>query len=267
MCGASASSRGAGWARVVSYTWPIMRADRAPALLFGVLFAALLAGLVGKSVADPSRRGHIRFGQDILASRSVVGLDPYAFTSDQPWINHEWLAETLMAVAYTHGGVPGLLVLSSGAALLVLLLAARVLSKSGVSQPATVGLLLVLFTGLGAQLSGIRPQLFSAVLIAALLTILRNATHSKTWRVLWLVPLFALSGQPPRRVDRRARGGWSLVAAVCSWRPRATGLGACAASGTARLGSEPIRLAAMALSLADSRNGTTRHRRLAVDSR
>ena len=159
--------------------------------MFAILFVGVLIGLVAKSVADADLWGHIRFGQDILASRSVVALDPYSFTTDQAWMNHEWLAEIAMATAYDYGGIPGLLSLSSGAAALILLLAARVLVKSGVGEPATVGLLAVLFVGLGGQLSGVRPQLFSAVLFVVLLTMLRSAECGTPRRLVWIAPLFS----------------------------------------------------------------------------
>lgn len=173
-----------------------------------MLFVGLLAGLAAKSVADPDLWGHIRFGEDILAAGSIITFDPYSFTSDQPWTNHEWLAEILMAVAYRHGGGQGLLLLPCAATLLVLLLTARVLLKSGVGEPATAGLLAVVFVGLGAQLAGIRPQLFSALLFALLMVLLKSVEEGSPRRLVWIVPIFAAWAN--------LHGGWIVGLGVVS---------------------------------------------------
>jgi hypothetical protein len=63
------------------------------------------------SNADPDLFGHLRFGLDHLRSGHMWTTDPYSFTSDLPWIDHEWLSELIMAVAYSLGGTPGLVVM------------------------------------------------------------------------------------------------------------------------------------------------------------
>ena len=169
----------------------MIRIERSPALLTAVVFLALLFALAAKSVADADLWGNIRFGQLVLASRSPFVPDPYSFTSDRAWENHEWLGEVLMAATYELGGVPGLLLLSCGAACLILLVTAYTLLRSGVGEPVTAGLLAVMFLGLGGQLSVIRPQLFSAVLFVILLVILRSAERNRPLRLFWVAPLFA----------------------------------------------------------------------------
>src|SRR5215218_10450633 len=62
-------------------------------------------------VADPDLWGHLRFGLDAIRDRALTSVDPYSFTSDVPWTNHEWLSEVAMGAAYLAGGVPGLLAL------------------------------------------------------------------------------------------------------------------------------------------------------------
>jgi hypothetical protein len=61
--------------------------------------------------ADPDLWGHLKFGLDAIRDRGLTSIDPYSFTSDLPWINHEWLSETAMAGAYLVGGVRGVLAL------------------------------------------------------------------------------------------------------------------------------------------------------------
>ena len=130
-----------------------MHADRLPFLMFALSSDRAVAGLSACTAADPDLWGHVRFGQDILAAGHVVRSDPYSFTSDQAWTNHEWLAEIVMAGAYRLGGVRGLVALSSGVAALVLLLAGRLLRRTGVGEPATIALLAMLFVGIGSQLT------------------------------------------------------------------------------------------------------------------
>ncbi len=193
-----------------------MRTDRAPDSMFIVVFAALLLVLCAHSSADPDLWGHIRFGEDILASHQIAAHDPYSFTSDHAWTNHEWLAEVLMAFAYERGGVAGLLVLSVGAALSSLLVAGRFLRTGGVGKPATVGLLVVMFSGLWAQLTVVRPQLFSAVLFVVLLTVLSAAERGRPRRLLWIAPLIALWANLHGGwiVGLGVVGLWALVATV-----------------------------------------------------
>jgi hypothetical protein len=59
--------------------------------------------------ADPDLWGNVRFGLDILRDRSLPTVDPYSFTANLPWMNHEWLSEALMAFVYQLGGTLGLL--------------------------------------------------------------------------------------------------------------------------------------------------------------
>ena len=58
----------------------------------------------------------IRTGQWILAHHAIPATDPFSFTAgDRRWFPHEWLAETLMALAYQAAGMRGIMVLAAGA--------------------------------------------------------------------------------------------------------------------------------------------------------
>ena len=94
------------WA-AVSVHWsstPLATAGRLTALLSGALLCA-------RAGVDPDLWGHVRFGTDILKSGRIATLDPYSFTQDVPWTNHEWLSELVFAIAYRAGGVTGLALL------------------------------------------------------------------------------------------------------------------------------------------------------------
>ena len=69
--------------------------------------------LAAATRADADLWGHLRFGLDILRDRRLTSIDPYSFTQDKPWVNHEWLSELLMGVAWHVGGAAGLIVLKA----------------------------------------------------------------------------------------------------------------------------------------------------------
>ena len=89
-----------------------LRVPTASSLVFvRVTLLAFVAVVVTSTKADPDLWGHLRFGLDMLADGSLHATDPDLFSSDRVWINHEWLAELLMALAYSLAGPTGLALL------------------------------------------------------------------------------------------------------------------------------------------------------------
>ena len=97
--------------------------------------------MISPTIADPDLWGHVRFGLDILSARALSSSDPYSFTSDVPWVNHEWLAEVLFALAYSAGNTAGLIALRFVLLAAAFLMVAAVLGRSGL--PPLVRALLV----------------------------------------------------------------------------------------------------------------------------
>lgn len=81
------------------------------AVIARTLAYTISAGVACLWTADPDLWGHLRFGLDAIRDRGLTSTDPYSFTSDVPWINHEWLSEAALAAAYLAGGVSGMLAL------------------------------------------------------------------------------------------------------------------------------------------------------------
>lgn len=76
--------------------------QRAAVLL---LIVAVSFYISSTTIADPDLWGHVRFGQDMLAARGIPAADPYSYlTAGQPWINHEWLTEVVLAGAFVRPG-------------------------------------------------------------------------------------------------------------------------------------------------------------------
>jgi hypothetical protein len=139
---------------------------------------------------DPDLWGHVRFGHDIVSTRSLPAADSYSFLADRPWINHEWLAESVMYVAYAAGGPPGLV------ALKVLLLAGVLgavflaLGRQSVTGASRDLLLAVVVLGTFGQINHMRPQVFSLIAFSWLLALL-STVDSRRARLILIPALFA----------------------------------------------------------------------------
>jgi hypothetical protein len=154
----------------------------APGALIGWAIVATLIAFSTRT--DPDLWGHVRFGLDAIRDHDLTYVDPYSFTQGVPWINHEWLSEAAMAVAYRTGGGTGLALLK--AVLTTATLAIVWTALSGVSSGARL-LSIILIGWSGLPMTGtLRPQLWSWLMCAATLALLSRR------RALWVLPpLFA----------------------------------------------------------------------------
>jgi hypothetical protein len=83
-------------------------------LAFCVVFALVL--FLPPILNDGDTLWQIRTGEWILAHHAIPAADPFSFTAgDRPWFAHEWLAETLLALAWRAAGMPGVMVLAAAA--------------------------------------------------------------------------------------------------------------------------------------------------------
>jgi hypothetical protein len=153
---------------------------------------SFLALLVSTTIADADLWGHLRFGLDILSAKALHVSDPYSFTSDRPWINHEWLSELLMAVAYRALGPAGLGVLKVGMIAIVVVILAAV-ARHAQARPFArdVFIGLALFVTY-SRTQAVRPQLFSVALFCCLLYVLRQVDNGRARALALVPPIFAL---------------------------------------------------------------------------
>ena len=68
-------------------------AGSTPLRVLSIGLLVLAAALATYTRADADLWGHVRFGLDTLGTRTLTSVDPYSFTQDKPWVNHEWLSE------------------------------------------------------------------------------------------------------------------------------------------------------------------------------
>jgi len=194
--------------------------------------------------ADPDLWGHIRFGQLVLALRHAPDRNLWTYSAPgYPWRDPEWLAETLLALAWNAGGVVGLKLFKLAATAVTVLMMAIAAAETRVS--ARIQLLVM--TVAGAALIPVmqfRPQLFTFMLLGALMALLARDSYRPGGASLWLAPaLFALWANTHGGV---AAGlcALALYAAVRGMEDIATGQG----FGTAvRLGAVTLACAAATL--------------------
>ncbi len=156
------------------------------------LFAGFSIFWFSNTIADPDLWGHIRFGQDIIRSGSIVQSDIDSYrTGVHRWINHEWLSEVIFAKLYDRSGPVGLVVAKLLVAFLLLGLCRSYLLRRGLGPYRSVFLLIVLAVPFRLGLGTVRPQIFTYLLfLVELLLLERSAAATGYW--LWILPvLFA----------------------------------------------------------------------------
>jgi hypothetical protein len=174
-------------------------------LIRGALWSVLIA-VVSYTTADPDLWGHVRFGLDLFRDLNIPTADPYSFTSDRAWVNHEWAAEAVMAGAFRVAGSSGLVLLKTAAVLSFCFLLHRTLAREGVGDALSRDLIAaVAIVMTMEQAHHVRPQLFSLVCFSGLLSCLARGVHNPRWLIA-LPPLFA--------VWANVHGGWIVGGAV-----------------------------------------------------
>ena len=156
------------------------------AFLVGALY------FVSLTIVDADLWGHVLFGRDIVTQGALHTVDPYSFTSDRAWINHEWLAEVLLYLAFAAGGSLGIVALKTGLVTGVLVLMLRALKRAALEPIHHDALIAIAIVVMYSRIHFARPQVFSLLLFAFLLHSLISADRGNR-RWLLLVPInFAL---------------------------------------------------------------------------
>lgn len=164
-------------------------ADAASLVRAGLLIFLLLALCI--TYADPDLWGHVRFGRDIAAAHGVPRDDPYSFTSDVPWINHEWLAELIMYGSYAAAGPRGLVGLKALLVVGMLGLIAWSVRRDQAPPMVRDVLIGVAAFGIFPRFMAVRPQIFSVALFTLVLVLLREADRGRRGSLLLLPAVMA----------------------------------------------------------------------------
>jgi hypothetical protein len=162
----------------------------APAL---VLFVIVVAD--SAQYADTDLWGHVRFGQLIVGQRHLIRHAPFTYSFAPPgpaWVDHEWLAQVIMALCYDATGVTGLKLWKFACAAATIILLAFAEAETGASAGVQFVVLVAAAGALVPQMQ-FRPQLFDYVLLAAIIAMLARESYGGRRAPLWTtVPILML---------------------------------------------------------------------------
>jgi hypothetical protein len=155
-----------------------------------ILLAIAIADLI--RFCDPDLWGHIRFGQAMLREGHIVWRDPYSYSAPgHIWRNHEWLTELIMGALYNHLNVFGLKMMKLGCTALMMIFIVSAEREAGAPTLIQFAILIVASVTIAPQIQ-FRPQLFTFVLLAALIYLLARDAYGRG-APLWLaVPMLTV---------------------------------------------------------------------------
>ncbi len=180
------------------------------------LLPVWLVLVITHTAADADLWGHLRFGADSIAGRSLAVVDPYSFTADSPWINHEWLAEVVLAALYAAGGAIALNVLKLAVLATIALLAWRAGRLAGGSTFSLIALSSLVVFASYTRTQVLRPQLFSVLFFSVLLTLL--TVRDRGVRSAWMVRMTNFGIPVLFGIWANVHGGWLVgFATLATW--------------------------------------------------
>lgn len=131
--------------------------------VFAALLFVQLVNIGVRETLDPDMWWHLRTGEFIW-QHGIPRHDIFSFTvSDHEWITHEWLSEVIMWAVYSVGGLPGLSIVFAVLSALSFWLVYR--CSDG--RPYLAGVVVLVAAFAASPCFGVRPQMFSLVLVAA----------------------------------------------------------------------------------------------------
>lgn len=163
-------------------------------LWFCAAVLALAIFQFSENTVDPDMWGHVVFGQQMLHSHAIPKTDIYSWTAyGHPWINHEWVAEILLAWFYTAWGGVGILLLKMVVGLASFAVCLR-LGAQGLAWPARFlawGFAALAVVEISYGFAA-RPQIFTALFTALELLLLERIHAGKRLWALALPVLFLI---------------------------------------------------------------------------
>ena len=165
-------------------------ADRYGRFLWALLLASSAVYFFSINEADNDLWGHVFAGRAILSTWTLPRVDAYSYTAaGLPWVNHEWLAQVVLAMAYGAVGSAGLLLLKLVVgACTVALICTSLRARTG--RPHVWGFVGLLTIAVVARGFAIRPQIFSYGAVAVTLALIDAYLRGRRGVVWWAPPLF-----------------------------------------------------------------------------
>jgi hypothetical protein len=141
--------------------------------------------------ADPDLWGHLTFGKEIWTSKAIPRFDIYSYTAyGMKWINHEWISEVVMWLAFSTFGSPGLLIIKT---VIGLVAVSAILIISGYRKSNCFLSSIVFVTAVFIISPGFmtRPQL-ATLLFTPLFFLLVHLYLERKINLLWMLPLIMI---------------------------------------------------------------------------
>jgi hypothetical protein len=169
------------------------RAGRVSLLGYSPALVAVLIAVVDSSrYADPDLWGHIKFGQAVLAQHRLILHDPYSYSAPgHLWLNHEWLAEVILAAVYNVFGIVGLKLMKLGCSAATIVLLAIGTAETGAPAWLQFAAPMAAAVPITPQIE-FRPQAFTFALLSALFALLARDNYRRDARLWLAIPLLAL---------------------------------------------------------------------------
>ncbi len=176
-----------------------------------LIIAAILSvglGTLTTNCADPDLWGHIQYGREVLQDGTLPKTTTWSFAAEgAPWVNHENIAELLLAWTVDTFGVRGLPVMKLILAIVILGLIMWTARRAECGWPA-IGITVLLVASNLQFHWHFRPQILSYVSLASMLAIWQRAFHCQD------ASFAAVDLQVLRR---QMRSLWLLPPLLCFW--------------------------------------------------
>ena len=189
----------------------VIAASKSATIRTALIVAAILAiGLssMTSNCADPDLWGHVQYGREVLRDGTLPRTTTWSFAAEgAQWVNHENIAELLLAWTADSFGMPGLPAMKLILAIIILGLMMWTARQENCGWLA-IGVT-VFLVAINLQFHWhFRPQILSYVSLAAMLAIWQRAFHCSNG-------LYCDAEIP--QLHRRMQVLWLLPALMCFW--------------------------------------------------
>ncbi len=159
------------------------------AVFFAILVFEIVFLMAARTPIDSDLFWHLAAGEQTLQNGWPILADTFSYTRlGAPWINHSWLGEVVLALAYRAASWIGL------SALVALLAAGSMLLvyRQMKGHPIWRAFLIVLASLVAAPVWSARPQIFSLFLLAWVIDTVQRFWQQGENRLFWLPLIFVL---------------------------------------------------------------------------
>ncbi|HQX50838.1 MAG TPA: hypothetical protein PLR25_13070, partial [Planctomycetaceae bacterium] len=185
--------------------------SRNSAIRTALIVATILSvglGAMTTNCADPDLWGHVQYGREVLRDGTLPMTTTWSFAAEgAQWVNHENIAELMLAWTVEKFGMLGLPVMKLILAIIILGLVLWTARRANCDWLA-IGIT-VLLTATNLQFHWhFRPQILSYVSLAAMLAIWHRAFHC---------PEASFAAANVSNLRRQMRWLWLLPPLMCFW--------------------------------------------------